>query len=245
MNTTSSSPAPLPGSREKILARVREALQLSAPPRHLGHDHTPTTASSPVGQPGDHSEQWLPPVTEDREGQIELFARLSANLQTEFVRLPDVTAARTWMAERQTTEGWNRLASHRHPLMDRLWASAPPAGLLLTDGGYDKMELEQCDAGITACEALVVQTGTIVVTPQSSGGRVLSVLPPHHIVVATENQICRDLKVALQRVRLQHHDQLPRYISFITGPSRTGDIERILVLGAHGPRKLTVLLLSA
>ncbi len=235
----------LPDSREKILSRIREALQLSAPPRHLGHQgpHATTTLSA---TPGDRSEEWLPPVPDHLAGQIELFAELSRNLQTEFLQLPSLAAVRQWLTERGQAEGWTRLASHAHPLLDELWNdfSLPSdSSLLRTDSGYAKADLEACHVGITGCDCLVAQTGTIVVTPRSAGGRVLSVLPPHHVVLATTSQVCRDLKEALQRVRQNYSGQVPRYLSFITGPSRTGDIERILVLGAHGPRKLSVLLL--
>ena len=72
------------------------------------------------------------------------------------------------------------------------------------------------------------------------GGRVLSILPPHHIVVATREQLVPDLTAAFARLRAVYGSKPPGFISFITGPSRTGDIERILVLGAHGPRKLTI-----
>ena len=78
---------------------------------------------------------------------------------------------------------------------------------------------------------------------RSSGGRALSVLPPHHVVIATREQLVPDLAAAYERLAAKYAGNYPSFISFITGPSRTGDIERILVLGAHGPKKLTVLLL--
>jgi L-lactate dehydrogenase complex protein LldG len=68
-------------------------------------------------------------------------------------------------------------------------------------------------------------------------------LPPHHIVIAKRSQLVADLPAALALVAERYKQNWPSFIGFITGPSRTGDIERILVLGAHGPRKLTVLLL--
>jgi L-lactate dehydrogenase complex protein LldG len=104
-------------------------------------------------------------------------------------------------------------------------------------------DLESCDAGLTECEALVAQTGSVLVSAPSAGGRALSVLPPHHIVLARRSQVVPDLSVALQRVQEKFKDQFPSFLSFISGPSRTGDIERILVLGAHGPKRLTILLL--
>src|SRR5258708_7387782 len=102
--------------------------------------------------------------------------------------------------------------------------------------------MEACDAGLTECESLVAQTGSVCVTNPSSGGRALSVLPPHHIVIASRDQVVPDLSAAYERLAEKYAGTYPSFISFITGPSRTGDIERILVLGAHGPKRLTVLL---
>ena len=70
----------------------------------------------------------------------------------------------------------------------------------------------------------------------------MSVLPPHHVVLARRSQMVPDLSDALERAREKFKGNLPSFLSFITGSSRTGDIERILVLGAHGPKKLTILL---
>ena len=104
--------------------------------------------------------------------------------------------------------------------------------------------LEKCSVGITACDALVAQTGSILLTARSAGGRALSVLPPHHLVVAQMNQLVADLPAALELLSARYDGNFPSFATFITGPSRTGDIERILVLGAHGPRLLTVILVQ-
>ena len=105
-------------------------------------------------------------------------------------------------------------------------------------------ELETCDAGITQCDALIAQTGSVLVTSRSAGGRGLSVLPPHHVVLARTEQLLGGMEEAFALVRRLYAANWPSMMSFITGPSRTGDIERILVLGAHGPKKLTVLCVS-
>ena len=101
---------------------------------------------------------------------------------------------------------------------------------------------EACDAGLTACECLVAQTGSVCATAGSSGGRALSVLPPHHVVIARRGQLVADLSDAYELLARKYAGGYPSMTTFITGPSRTGDIERILVLGAHGPKRLTVLL---
>ena len=63
------------------------------------------------------------------------------------------------------------------------------------------------------------------------------------MVVARRDQLLRDLPAAFRLIKQKYGANYPSMISFITGPSRTGDIERILVLGAHGPKKLTIFLL--
>ncbi|MBV8173039.1 MAG: LUD domain-containing protein [Verrucomicrobia bacterium] len=137
-------------------------------------------------------------------------------------------------------EGWKKVASHSGELTDRACAVlAMPR--LVADRNYDVRELESCDAGISECEALIAQTGSVLVSSRSSGGRALSALPPHHIVLARREQLLPDLPAAFALLRNKYASDYPSFISFITGPSRTGDIERILVLGAHGPKKLTIL----
>jgi L-lactate dehydrogenase complex protein LldG len=113
--------------------------------------------------------------------------------------------------------------------------------VLRTDKGYQPNDLEKCDAGLTECEALVAQTGSVLISSRSSGGRALSVLPPHHVAVARASQMVGNLPQAFALLEKKYAgNQYPSFISFITGPSRTGDIERILVLGAHGPKRLTI-----
>jgi L-lactate dehydrogenase complex protein LldG len=137
-------------------------------------------------------------------------------------------------------EGWKSAACHTGLLPD---AICPVLGLPMvhTDKHYDVHMLEACDAGITECDALIAQTGTVMLSSRRAGGRALSILPPHHVVLARRDQLVPDLPAAFDLLKAEYRDNLPSMISFITGPSRTGDIERILVLGAHGPKKLTVL----
>jgi L-lactate dehydrogenase complex protein LldG len=66
------------------------------------------------------------------------------------------------------------------------------------------------------------------------------VLPPVHLVIAQRDQLLPDLATALVFIRRRYDGQWPSTLSIITGPSRTGDIEKVLVLGAHGPKRLAV-----
>lgn len=181
----------------------------------------------------------LPPVGETFDERLALFRTRSEELKTDFHLLdgPDETAAR--LKDLAAAEGWTKLAAHRGKLTDAALGGLK-INLIRTDEPYEQAELEACDAGITECDALVAQTGSVLVTSRSAGGRALTVLPPHHVVLARREQLVGGLDEALARLAGSCSGDWPSMISFVTGPSRTGDIERILVLGAHGPKKLTV-----
>jgi len=106
-----------------------------------------------------------------------------------------------------------------------------------------KEDLLQADVGITTCEALVARTGSILLSSQSDSGRSLSIVPPVHIVIATPNQITYSMKdvLSLQSVR---EGELPSMLCFTSTNSRTADIEKTLVNGAHGPKQIFVCLLD-
>jgi len=209
-------------SQEVILGRIREALR------------RPASGHSLDSQPG----PWAAPIPDALEARLELFAANCAALKAEFRLCPGFSDA----LECCRSYAWKKIALHDGKLTDAL-AERLKIPQVRTDSGYAVADLESCDAALTECEALVAETGSVLVSSARSGGRALSVLPPHHVVLARRQQMVANLRAALQLVRHQHKDNWPSLLSFITGPSRTGDIERILVLGAHGPKKLTILLL--
>jgi len=227
--------------REKILGRIREALAVPAP--RPGH------ATTTPADPADLSRRsirakaearcWLPAVGESFNEQIALFRANAADLRADFHLLNSRDELAPRLRQLAQTEGWQRVASHRgehtQPACNTL--NLP---VLFTDQSYDPLALEACDVGITGCDALIAQTGSVLVTSRSAGGRAASVLPPHHVVIARREQLLPDLPAAFDLVKRKYQPDYPSFISLITGPSRTGDIERILVLGAHGPKKLTV-----
>ena len=104
-------------------------------------------------------------------------------------------------------------------------------------------EITNMEAGITGCEFLVAQTGSVMVSAAQGGGRQMLVFPPLHIVIAKKNQLVDTLEAAYSAILDKYPEGLPSQIALITGPSRTADIEKTLVLGAHGPRELRVFLL--
>ena len=229
------------GDREAILARVAEALREEAPRYHEAPQKpAPKGVTAPF-------REWLPPVGNTRKDQIALFAKQSEALRTEFCECASAAAAAKHIAALAKKSHWKTIALHTGELTDAIAEKLPDTlTLLRINHGYKKEDLEACDAGLTECESLIAQTGSVCVTGRSSGGRALSVLPPHHIVIAHAEQLLPDLPAAYEALaRKCPRQECPGFMSFITGPSRTGDIERILVLGAHGPKKLTVLLIRS
>jgi len=227
-------------AREAMLSRVRQAL---ATPSDAKVRRGPAPSGPVRTDAAPSAEAWLPIVPPDFDGRVALFAELSEKLKTDFRRVADLAAAIDAVRGIAADEGWDRVATHDAPPASDV-AAVLGLPVTTTDAGYDKHDLAACPASVTACDALVAQTASVLVSTRSAGGRALSVLPEHHVVVATADQLIADLPSAMRLVRDRYGDDLPSYACLITGPSRTGDIERILVLGAHGPKRLTVLLVG-
>ena len=104
--------------------------------------------------------------------------------------------------------------------------------------------IAQADLGLTTCEALVARTGSILVSAATASGRRLSIYPDQHLVLARPSQVVAEIGEALGMMQAKHGRHLPSMVSLTTGPSRTADIEKTLVLGAHGPRRLVLFLLE-
>jgi L-lactate dehydrogenase complex protein LldG len=237
-------------ARDTILARIREALRTPAPQPHL-KAHATEAAAGPTGGtaalavlPLEVARPWLPDGGETPDERLRILTENLEKLRAVVRRVPDLDAAAEAVAALARDRAWNRLAYHGHRLVEPVAAKAPCATYRIDAPEGDKNELEACDAGVTACEALVAQTGSILVSSTTCGGRGLSILPHVHVVIATIDQIVPTLGNALHEAKERHAGRLPSMLSFITGPSRTGDIERILVLGAHGPKELFVFLVE-
>jgi len=96
---------------------------------------------------------------------------------------------------------------------------------------------------VTLCDALVARNGSVLISTGVVSGRQLMIFPPVHIVIAHSSQLVTDIKDGLQLVS-KKYKHIPSSITLITGPSRTADIEKTLVLGAHGPKELYVFFLD-
>lgn len=100
--------------------------------------------------------------------------------------------------------------------------------------------LKSTPVAITGCEYLIAQTGSAIVSTAHTLSRRSFAFPEVHIIVAFKNQLIAHLEDGLNLLMEKYSNDLPSQITTITGPSRTADIEKTLVLGAHGPKELII-----
>ncbi len=123
-------------------------------------------------------------------------------------------------------------------LDDIPWEARPL--LTLRRGGTDGKDA----VSVTGATAGVAETGTLVVTSAPGSPTLLNFLPETHIVVLPASRITGSYEDVWDDIRRRYPERLPRTMNMITGPSRSGDIEQTLTLGAHGPRRLHVILVG-
>jgi L-lactate dehydrogenase complex protein LldG len=102
----------------------------------------------------------------------------------------------------------------------------------------------KADLGITSADMGLAETGTVVLFNGGGRGRMVSLLPPAYLCILQESKIVPRLTQAVEHVHSLVPQGLPACINFITGPSRTGDIEMDLAFGVHGPGKVHIILLA-
>ncbi|MBL4677170.1 MAG: LUD domain-containing protein [Mucilaginibacter sp.] len=178
------------------------------------------------------------PMYHENEELLEvLFAENFANVNGQFIFCEDEVQFIENLLELAEERKWHKIYCWEQPLKDLLTQYEYP--FYETDKDFD-----QAEVGFTLCEALIARSGTIVLSNANAAGRRLSIYPPVHIVLAYTSQMVLDLKDGFKIIKEKYGNAIPSMITHVTGPSRTADIEKTLVLGAHGPKELFVFLLD-
>ncbi len=206
-------------SKENILKKIRKALSHPTPLPFPGSE-----GNTSVFQP---SQQEL---------EIE-FAEQFSKLQGRFVFCINQQELAFQLSSLVKKQDWNKVFCLEDKLIE------PVAGSI--SDRIVKTGLAACDVSITGCECLIARTGSIVLSAAQPGGRTTSVYAPVHICIAFTKQLVYDLKDGLQLVKDKYGNNLPSLISFATGPSRTADIEKTLVVGVHGPKEVYLFLVES
>lgn len=177
----------------------------------------------------------------DGEGRVRLFLEMIGKVGATHERLADPTEIATAVADYLRRH--NLPASLRKGCDPRLdafgWENEPTVTLL--SGASDGSDL----AALSHAEAGIAETGTLMLLSGPDNPVTLTFLPEHHLVVVRAEDIGGDMETALDRLRqIKGKAVMPRTVNFVSGPSRSADIEQTILLGAHGPRALHVIVLG-
>ena len=176
------------------------------------------------------------------EGQIDLFVAMAEEVQATVARVVSPAAVPDAVARYLSGENLPaELVAAPDPGLDAIpWQERP---LLRIRRG--RAEADDA-ASLTPAFAAIAETGTLMLISGATTPTTLNFLPDTHIVVLHEGQIVATYEDAWDRLRAHAAASggLPRTVNFVTGPSRTGDIEQRLELGAHGPRRLHIVLVA-
>ncbi len=206
--------------KEKILKKVRQALTFKSKNQFTNID----LDSNIYVQPS--SDLSL----------LEVFAQQFTSLSGEFVYCSNQFDFLDKLITLLEQRKWKHFFCWEHQLQDTL----KDTGINFS---HKKEQLEKVQAAITTCEALIARTGTILVS-STANSRTLTIWPPVHIVVAKRSQLVMETKDGMQLVRNRYGKNLPSLLSYITGPSRSTNIENTLVVGAHGPTEVFVFIVD-
>jgi L-lactate dehydrogenase complex protein LldG len=205
-------------AKENIFKKIRQAL----------------TNSTPLPFPQSEGNNTVFQVSQ-QELEIE-FAEKFTNLLGKFIFCVN---------HEELASQLNALADHNN--FKNIFCREEKLKSVLSKNNYSNFsstDLGECDAAITSCELLIARTGSIVMSSAQASGRTVSVYAPIHICIAYTNQLVYDIKDGLSLLKEKFQNNLPSLITFATGPSRTADIEKSLVVGVHGPKEVYVFLVD-
>jgi len=204
-------------SKEKILKKIREAL------------------SNPVHLPFPKSEG-ISSVFQTQTEDLEiLFAEEFTKLLGKFAFCVNEADAKNQISKLISQQKWTNVYCVEKQFD---WLQGGDFSPL------NQSSLADCDAAITSCHYLVARTGAIVMSSAQESGRTVSAYASVHICIAYIDQLVFDTRDALKALKGKYGNNLPSFITFAAGPSRTADIEKTLVVGVHGPKEVYLFLID-
>ena len=206
-------------AKENILKRIRQALVNPTP--------------VPFPQSEGNSSVYAPPK---QENEIE-FAENFGRVQGRFLYCSNTEEMIQQLKQLISQQGWAQIFCREKGLL--LILEEPLKGLLIDD------DLPEADVSITGCETLIARTGSIMMSSAQDSGRTVSIYAPVHICIAYSSQLVYDIRDGLEILTEKYKNKIPSFITLATGPSRTADIEKTLVVGVHGPKDVYVFLVDA
>jgi L-lactate dehydrogenase complex protein LldG len=220
------------GARNQILGGIRGSLQRGR--------LDPTRETELRERVAAHRRNLVPAraAALDRAGQADLFITMAEEVQATTARVSSLAAVPEAVASYLAAEN---LPAELVVAPDRSLDEIPWEAWPLLRIHRGRAEAED-PVALTPCFAAIAETGTLMLISGAGTPTTLNFLPDTHIVVVRGEQVVAAYEDGWDRLR--DRGAMPRTINFITGPSRTGDIEQRIELGAHGPRRLHIILVD-
>jgi len=206
-------------SKEKILKKIREALI------------EPSAEVPPL-------VDFTSPIYNTSTEPLEIeFAQEFSKVDGKFVFCETPEEFATNFIEVAKEQKWTEIYCYNEKIRGLFTGSA----IQVKDKIWDVTEAK---VAITNCEFLVARIGGVLMSSKLSSARKLAAIVDTHVVVAYTSQLVPDIKDGLNAIKEKYGERLPSLIYLATGPSRTADIEKTLVMGAHGPKEIYVFLID-
>jgi L-lactate dehydrogenase complex protein LldG len=227
--------AQVSGTRERILASIRSSLGRGSVDANTAGELRTRIAT--------HRRNLIPAraTVLDEAGRVDLFVAMAEEVQATVVRVASLASVPEAVARYLATENLPaELVVAPDGELDAIpWEVRP---LLRIHRGRAEAEDK---VSLTSCHAAIAESGTLMLISGPRSPTTLNFLPDTHIVVVHREQVVAVYEDGLDCLRANNASgKLPRVINFITGPSRTADIEQHIELGAHGPRRLHIVLVE-
>ena len=242
-------------ARAEILGAIKDALEKDRPPRDKNGDkdgdEAVTGTGVGTGGPFDAAEQRLkdhPANLIPARGRLGLKARVDLFIR-EAERV-NATVARVSSVSGVPREIARYLAKNNLPMTLKIAPGTSEAKVPWTEQTLLSVEEGRADGNeavsVSRAFAGVAETGTLVMLSGSDNPTTLNFLPPTHVVVISASEIIGDYEESWTQLREKGEAGrfMPRAVNWITGPSRTADIEQTLLMGAHGPQRLHIVIVD-
>jgi len=249
-------------TKERFLQTLREALGRSqgAPPDDLPQASALSSSAAEVKRRAEEALQKAKAQAGPLMDRLEEEARRSG---WKVARVASSEAACGYVADLAREKGARLVACSADatlralPLEETLTSAGVAVEVVALDSGEagpDKeskrsafrRRLMEADIGVTGVDYAVAETGTCVILPRKGVSRLVSLLPPVHVAVVQAGQVLETVEevLALRRLEFIQKGDMGSYMSLITGPSSTADIEQTLVVGVHGPKEVHMVLVE-
>jgi len=214
-----------------MLARIREHLTASAPFDRVHHENQKKDEAGQSFQVIEHPTSY---------SLIDLFRQALESVNGSCTIVADEAEAASSLKQVIELNQLHRIAISDSPIVGRLMQQVEGTAEVLSNA--EPEALFNCDGGITGAQWAIAETGTLVLETKSERHRLVSLVPAMHIAILAGARIFGTMPEALAAVSTA--GELSRTVTFITGPSRTSDIELTLAIGVHGPARLHVIVID-